>query len=105
MWQSYRRGTASYTPLLVSLPGCKEPTKSAVQEQLLECGLSSIKDALAREGAPRQWLIILDGYDEVQGNTNFVVGNQLGGLAGVKVRTCIALMPGIQMDCNTIYVV
>ena len=83
MWSLYRRGASSYTPLLVPLPACKEPSKSAVEEPLRECGLLSLTAAL--EGGGRRWLIILDGYDEVQGNANFIVGNKLGDVAGVKV--------------------
>ena len=83
MWQSYRRGASSYTPLLVSLPASKEASKSAVEEPLRECGLSSLTEAL--EGGSRRWLIILDGFDEVQGNTNFIVGNKLNKIKGVKV--------------------
>ena len=83
LWRLYRRGSSSYTPLLVSLPACKEASKSAVEEALRDCGLSSLEDAL--EGGSRRWLIILDGFDEVQGNTNFIIGNKLNRLRGVKV--------------------
>ena len=83
LWRTYRRGASSYTPLLIPLPGSKEPSKSAVEEPLRECGLSSLLAAL--EGGGRRWLIILDGYDEVQGNTNFIVGNKLSDMVGVKV--------------------
>ena len=87
LWQAYRRGTSShtpYTPLLVSLPAAKEASKSAVEEPLRECGLSTLTDAW--EAGRRRWLIILDGFDEVQGNTNFIIGNKLNGVKGVKVR-------------------
>ena len=86
LWRAYRRGASSYTPLLIPLPACKEPSKSAVEEPLRECGISSLAAAL--EGGGRRWLIILDGYDEVQGNTNFIVGNKLSDVAGVKVSRC-----------------
>ena len=86
LWRAYRRGASSYTPLLIPLPACKEPSKSAVEEPLRECGISSLAAAL--EGGGRRWLIILDGYDEVQGNTNFIVGNKLSDVTGVKVSRC-----------------
>ena len=57
-----------------------------MEEPLRECGISSLLAAL--EGGDRRWLIILDGYDEVQGNTNFIVGNKLSDVAGVKVSHC-----------------
>ena len=85
LWQEYRRGSTppTYTPLLISLPAAREPSKSAVDEALNSCGLSSLVEAL--EGGSRRWLIILDGYDEVNGNTNFIQGNKLGNVKGVKV--------------------
>ena len=83
LWAAYRRGATTYTPLLVALPTAKDPVKSAVEEPLRECGLSSLADGV--EGGSRRWLIILDGFDEVQGNTNFVLSNKLNGVKGVKV--------------------
>ena len=95
MWQSYRRGSASsYTPLFVSLPASKDAGKSCVEELLRECGLSTFTEAV--EGGRRRWLIILDGFDEVQGNTNFILGNKLGGVAGVKVVCSTCVVPAMR---------
>ena len=80
LWAEYRRGSeAAFTPLLVTLPGCKDPAKSAVDEHL--------RESAATGAGRRRWLIILDGYDEVQGTVNFVVGNKLHECPRVKVNT------------------
>ncbi len=75
LWQQYRRGDSNcYTPLFVSLPSVMDPEKGAVEEVLREIDLTV---SLASEGGARRWLVILDGYDEVQGSANFVIGNKL----------------------------
>ncbi len=91
LWESYRRDGSTFTPLLVSLPAAKDPEKAAVEEALRECGLSMTE---AAEGGKRRWLVILDGYDEVQGSSNFVTGNKL-----------LTLMPGVKVivTCRTEY--
>ncbi len=92
----YRRGGASHTPLFVSLPAVKDPGKGAVEETLAGVGLSSLAkeewtSVAAGHGGPlidgsgRHWVVILDGYDEVLGATNFVVGNKLDR-AGARVK-------------------
>ena len=87
LWEKYRRNDlACYTPLLVPLPNSRDPSKSALEDPLREAGLLSLTDAL--EGECRRWLIILDGYDEVQGSSNFVIGNGLAQVKGVKVSHC-----------------
>ena len=90
LWAEYRRGSeAAFTPLLVTLPGCKDPAKSAVDEHLREVRLESLSklQSAATGAGRRRWLIILDGYDEVQGTVNFVVGNKLHECPRVKVNT------------------
>lgn len=92
VWTRYRLGDpSSVTPLLVSLPAVKDAEKGAVEEALRECGVSM---ADASEGGSRRWLVILDGYDEVQGSANFVTGNKL-----------LTLLPGVKVivTCRTEY--
>ena len=75
LWSEYRRG--GLAPLLVSLPSASEPDASAVADALAErCG-ATLREC-ASDGRP--WLVVLDGYDEVRGCTNFIVGNQLASL-------------------------
>jgi hypothetical protein len=80
LWTQYRRD-ASVVPLLISLPAAKDAAKAAVAERLVEVGLTP----LALSDPEKQWVIILDGYDEVQGGSNFVVGNRLDVESRVKV--------------------
>ena len=79
LWAKYHRGDSSFVPLLISLPAAKDAAKSAVAERLHEVGLTSI-DLFAK-----RWIFILDGYDEVQGSSNFIVGNGLDRAHKVKV--------------------
>ena len=87
LWTQYRRGSdASFTPLLVALSACKDPAKSAVEEQLREVGLDSLSQLQSRSAnSTRRWLVVMDGYDEVQGAVNFIVGNKLHECSRVKV--------------------
>jgi hypothetical protein len=74
VWERYRRVGAAFTPLFISLSAVKDPARGAVDEALAEVGLRSLTD---KETQRRRWLLILDGYDEVRGATNFVIGNKL----------------------------
>jgi hypothetical protein len=93
VWERYRRVGSAYTPLFISLSAAKEPGKGAVEEALAEVGLKSLSD---KEDTLRRWLVILDGYDEVQGATNFVIGNKLGRpeVAG-RVKVCGGCSPAL----------
>ena len=74
MWEQYRRTGTTYTPVFVSLAAVKDPARGAVEEALADVGLRSLMD---KDSVKRRWLVILDGFDEVQGATNFVIGNKL----------------------------
>ena len=60
----------------------KDPAKGAVEEALATVDLKSLTES---EDEPRRWLVILDGFDEVQGASNFVIGNKLDR-PGVPVK-------------------
>ena len=89
LWAAYRRGDSEcYTPLFVSLPGTKDPDRSAVEEVLSLCDLS-LKQ-LAEEKMRRRWLVIIDGYDEVAGSTTVVVNNRLPSLLPPYARVIVS---------------
>ena len=89
LWAAYRRGDVQcYTPLFVSLPSTKDPERGAVDEVLSLCNLS-LKQ-LTEESPRRRWLVIIDGYDEVAGSTNFVVNNRLPSLLPPNARVVVS---------------
>ncbi|KAF9134620.1 WD_REPEATS_REGION domain-containing protein [Mortierella sp. 14UC] len=73
LWRSYKPGDR--IPLFISLPTLERPEKELIAEQLKTCRFS---DAQIQElERTRQFILICDGYDESQLNTNLHTTNRL----------------------------
>jgi hypothetical protein len=73
VWHRYKMG--GVIPLFISLPSLRDPLKSAIPETLKEFGFTDLEvDELRQK---RQFVFILDGFDEINQWHNLYATNQL----------------------------
>jgi WD40 repeat protein len=84
LWENYKTG--SFMPLWISLATLKNPLHRLMPEYLSKAGFS--EEAIAELQKNQQFLLILDGYDEIHQYQNLYVTNYLERWLVKVIFTC-----------------
>ena len=86
LWKEYQTG--SPIPLFISLPALDRPDKELVMEHLVSCNFT--EDQARELKLQRELVLICDGYDESQLQSNLHTTNALGQSGYRKVKLIVS---------------
>ncbi len=85
LWEQYRDND-NPIPLYITLPNLKNPTARAIEETLENVGFNQGQVAILKERY--NFVVILDGYDELYEFTNLHLSNRLSEWRAQTIITC-----------------
>ena len=80
LWSKYRRhDPTAFVPVVCHLGEVPNPATHAVAHAFQSLAKLDLSSTLSSSSSPT-WVIVLQGFDEVRGTTNFVTGNRIATL-------------------------